>query len=225
MTSLTQIESSRPSFTISLTDKSRSTTEITMTNSSHQEQKLFSREDFYHASRPLSMMPDAQPYGDADMMADMGFEEVLLNDDNRPAHASSPVDAQYDDDLPEDLDITMDELVRVNSYDFVLDRAKELEAEQEAADFISQSVNGPIQTARHSELTVPLSLPTLPAPVHSREAGPAYEMQDLSRQDPISTAERGGVPTAAIAGARGFVPYWLGHCSWDDALDYYFRLT
>ncbi|KAF7185030.1 hypothetical protein HII31_13653 [Pseudocercospora fuligena] len=152
----------------------------------------FSREAFYHASRPLSTV----------MV--MGFEEVSLNDNTDPyAAPSSQVEKEYDDE--EDLVMeTENELTRVNSYDFVLNQAKELESEQEAADFIRKSVNGPLSR---------------PEPVHTR-AGPSYEMQLLSREQ--DRAERGGVSRPKAA---GIASYWAGNATWDEVLDYYFVLT
>lgn len=185
-------------------DFSRSSTAIahhqTMSNEAGPS---FSREEFYHASRPLSMASEQV----------MGFEEVSLNDNTDPyAGPSNEFSSQVEEEY-EDEDLVMDpetELTRVNSYEFVLNQAKELESEQEAADFIHQSVSGP------------LPLPARPQSAYT-VAGPSYEMQLLSRgEDVLDRAERGGVPRPKAA---GIASYWAGGCTWEEVLDHYFVLT
>ncbi|EME87792.1 uncharacterized protein MYCFIDRAFT_181052 [Pseudocercospora fijiensis CIRAD86] len=161
----------------------------------------FSREDYYHASRPFSIAAEQV----------MGFEEVSLNNDTHPFAAGpsnafpSPVEEEFEDEDEEDLIMEPEhQITRINSYDFVLNQAKELESEQEAADFIHQSVNGP------------LPLPARPESVHTTTAGPSYEMQVL---DPVDRAERGGVSRHKAA---GMAAYCTGACTWEELLDYYF---
>ncbi|KXT04002.1 hypothetical protein AC578_9267 [Pseudocercospora eumusae] len=137
-----------------------------------------SREAFYHASRPLSIEQEQE------QEQVMGFEEVALD----------PYEEEEEDLIMEVEE--EEELTRINSYDFVLNQAKEQEQEQVVR------TNGPSRPeAVHHNTTT--------------RAGPggSYEMQDF--------VERGGVTRTRKVGLGAF---WAGDVGWDEVLDYLFLL-